>query len=153
MKKTLSIAVIGLGQRGMGLLRPILRMKDVNVVAVCDSYQDRIEQAQKLSKKLGRDLPRGYVDYKELVEKESIEAVIISCSLKCHTEISLYCMEKGIPVGCEVGGVHDINECWALVDTYTNFFCLFQIYVNPLCLNFLTGKMEMKFKAQVRTRL
>lgn len=118
MKKTLSIAVIGLGQRGMGLLRPILHMKDVNVVAVCDSYQDRIEQAQKLSKKLGRDLPRGYVDYKELVEKESIEAVIISCSWKCHTEISLYCMEKGIPVGCEVGGVHDINECWALVDTY-----------------------------------
>lgn len=52
MKEQLNVGVIGLGGRGIGLLQLVMyRMKDINVAAVCDVYEDRIEQAQKLAKK------------------------------------------------------------------------------------------------------
>ena len=42
MKDKISIAIIGLGKRGSGLLRDILvKRKDLDIVAVCDVYEDR----------------------------------------------------------------------------------------------------------------
>ena len=46
MKEVLNLALIGLGQRGIGLLNvSILEQPDVRVVAVCDVYEDRQKEA------------------------------------------------------------------------------------------------------------
>ena len=45
--KKLKLGVIGVGGRGFGMIRSVLsKMKDVEIVAVCDEYQDRVERAQ-----------------------------------------------------------------------------------------------------------
>lgn len=81
MKEQLNVGVIGLGGRGIGLLQMVMyRMKDINVAAVCDVYEDRIEQAQKLAKKMRRSEPKGYTDYHEILKDDSIDAVIITAS-------------------------------------------------------------------------
>ena len=42
----LNVGIIGYGSRGLGLLESvILALEKVNVTAVCDSYEDRAEQA------------------------------------------------------------------------------------------------------------
>lgn len=119
VKEKINIAVIGLGGRGYGLLELVLyRMQDVEVVAVCDTYPERVENAKKLAVRMKRNEPKGYTDYKEIITNENIKAVVISTSWAAHTPIAMAFMEAGISVGAEVGGAYDIDECWKLVKCY-----------------------------------
>ena len=43
--KKLKLGVAGLGQRGYGMLGTFLLFADVDVVAVCDVYEDRNDRA------------------------------------------------------------------------------------------------------------
>ncbi len=116
MDKNLNIGIIGLGCRGMGLLNSVIfKMKDINVLAVCDVYQDRIDDAKKQAKNHRRNPPDGYTDYKELLERKDIEAVIVASSWASHTPIVCHAMRKGKMVASEVGGAYTIDECWELV--------------------------------------
>lgn len=56
MKKVLKAAVVGLGQRGMQLIEPMLRMDDVRIVGVCDTYRNRVENAEKAVCRCGQRL-------------------------------------------------------------------------------------------------
>ena len=44
--KTVRLGILGLGGRGIGQMKVLLDMDDVEVTAVCDVYEDRVEQAQ-----------------------------------------------------------------------------------------------------------
>ena len=56
--KKLSVGIIGLGNRGYGLLKDaILRMPSVKVTAVCDVYEDRCEEAARLTEELCGHIP------------------------------------------------------------------------------------------------
>ena len=51
--KKAKIAMIGLGGRGFGLLRiNLVHMPNVEIVGICDVYQDRIDKAVELVKKV-----------------------------------------------------------------------------------------------------
>lgn len=116
--ENLKIAVIGLGGRGKGLLSLVMyRMKDVDVVAVCDLYEDRVADARKLAKKMRRAEPKGYTDYKELLT-EKLDGVVITASWSAHLQIAKDFMKAGIPCGVEVGGAYDIAECREIVRCY-----------------------------------
>ncbi len=123
----LKIGIIGCGQRGAGLgmtdiggglLGNILKnMDDIQVVAVCDKYRDRVEFAAEKIMKFGRKEPLCTTDYKEVIEA-GVDAVIVSTSWAMHIEVALACMKAGVAVGVEVGGAHDIEDCRKLVDCY-----------------------------------
>ena len=66
MKKALNIGVIGLGQRGMQLIEPLLKMDDVKIVGVCDTYGDRVEQAAKSVRNACGNAPFQTADYNEI---------------------------------------------------------------------------------------
>ena len=42
------IGFVGLGQRGQGMLDTFLAYSVVDVVAVCDVYEDRVEKASNI---------------------------------------------------------------------------------------------------------
>lgn len=114
----IKIAVIGLGQRGTYLLRDtILHMDDVDVVAVCDEYPDRVEKIQKMVEEKKGTTPLGNTNYREVVKLDEIDAVIVSTAWEAHVEVACAAMEAGKPVGVEVGGVYSIDDCWRLVRT------------------------------------
>lgn len=115
MKAKLRTAVIGLGGRGMGLMHTVLRMKDVEVVAVCDLYEDRVNKAlAAISKRVGS--ARGETDYCKLLDKRNVDAMLVTTAWSAHSEIAFAAMEAGIPVGCEVGGAYSVEECFRLVE-------------------------------------
>ena len=117
MKERLKMAVIGLGQRGYSLLDAVLvRQNDVEIVAVCDAYQDRVERAQKLVKEINGIDAFGTIDYKEVFEQK-LDAVLVATAWEQHVEVTLYALEKGIAVAMEVGGTYSENELWELVRT------------------------------------
>lgn len=127
-KDIIRLAVIGLGQRGVQLIEPMLRMDDVEIIGVCDAYADRTDSAALLVEKAGRKTPFKTQDYKSILELEGLDAVVISTSWQCHIEIAIKAMEKGIFTAMEVGGTYNLQECFNLVEAYektkTPFFFL-----------------------------
>lgn len=115
----LKIGVIGLGGRGLGLLEQVMfRMKDISIVAVSDLYQDRVDNVINKAKKKRLFVPKGFTDYKEMLSQVKVDAVIVSASWNHHTEIAMHCMRMGIPVGVEVGGAYNLQECYDLIKCY-----------------------------------
>ena len=112
------IAFIGLGCRGMGLMDNVLSMKDTAVTAVCDVYEDRIEDAKKKVKRKKKTIPFGTVDYKEVLSRDDVDIVIISASWQAHTYLACDSMRSGKFTALEVGGTYDIENCYKLVETY-----------------------------------
>ncbi len=115
--KRLKIALIGYGARGQGLLATTLNMNDVDVVAVCDEYEDRTESAKKKVEEKKGYSPFATTDYKEVLKLEEVEAIVISTAWEPHVEIALAAMKAGKYVGVEVGGAYSIEDCWRLVHT------------------------------------
>ena len=117
--QVIKLGMIGLGQRGKGLLDMILAgWKDVSVVAVCDAYEDRVEAAAEAVKAASGVRPTCESDYKKVLANPEVKAVIIATSWEMHVTMAVEAMYAGKVVGLEVGGTFDINECWKLVDAY-----------------------------------
>ena len=91
--KKLSVGIIGLGNRGYGLLKDaILRMPSVKVTAVCDIYEDRCEEAARLTEELCGHTPAWTTDYRELLARKDVEAVVVSCAWESHIPVAVEAM-------------------------------------------------------------
>ena len=113
--KTVRLGIIGLGGRGRGQTETLIQMPDVEVVAVCDVYQDRIERAQELIEKHRGVRPDGETDYRRVIERSDVDAICVFTSWETHIEIAVQAMRAGKRVGIEVGGASSVEECWKLV--------------------------------------
>lgn len=112
------IGFVGLGQRGNGMLATFLAVPEVDVVAICDVYQDRVDDiAKKIKEKRNYDA-RKYTDFKEFLNDKELDAVYIATSWEAHINQAIDCMNKGIPCAMEVAGAYSIKDCWRLVKAY-----------------------------------
>ena len=117
--KNVKIAVIGLGQRGYGVLtNNLLKMDDLDIVGLCDLYDDRVERAANAVAEVKGYTPFGTKSYEEIFAIEGLDAVYVATCWETHVSISIDAMRKGIPVACEVGGAYTLEECYELVRTY-----------------------------------
>ena len=119
MKEKLNIGVIGLGGRSFGLLTSvILPRPEIEILAVCDLYEDRREKAVETVKKKRGYEPVSTADYREILDMKAVDAVLVLTSWTDHIPISIAAMKAGKYVGCEVGGAYSVDDCWELVRTY-----------------------------------
>ena len=115
--KEIKVGFIGLGQRGSSLLGIVLAHNE-KIVAVCDLYDDRMENAaNKVEEKQG-SRPVAYKNYKDLLADDNVNTVVISCAWEDHADIAIAAMKAGKAVGLEVGGAYSVRQCWELVKTY-----------------------------------
>ncbi len=113
--KEITLGIIGLGGRGRGQMDTLLDMPDVNIGAVCDLYQDRIEFGQKMCYDKKGITPIGTTNYRVVLEMDSIDAVVVMTSWTTHLHISTDALRAGKRVAMEVGGAASVDECWQLV--------------------------------------
>ncbi len=118
MKKTVNIAVIGPGHRGVYLLETLRNMDDVRIVAVCDERIDHANEVAQQCVDAGCERPFVTADYHDVLKMDSVDGVIVATSWETHIPITLDCMRAGKYVGFEVAGSSSIHEMWQLVDTY-----------------------------------
>lgn len=111
------LGVIGLGGRAKGLLRNLLDMNDVEIPAICDLSDERLQQGNELVKSSGRPKAKEYKAYEQLLDRKDIEGVIIPSDWINHVKIAVAAMKAGKYASCEVGAVASLNECWELVKT------------------------------------
>ncbi len=115
----LRLGVIGLGQRGDQLMKEVFVSHDAVVVtALCDTYEDRVETAAQRVVEAGYPEPFKTADYKEVLNKDLVDCVVVAASWNKHIDMTVDCLEAGIPCGCEIGGCETLDECFKLVEAY-----------------------------------
>lgn len=100
----------------------LLNRSDCEVPVICDIDQGMADSALALYKKKGKPQPKVYGlgerDYLQLLEDESIDAVLIATPWRWHSEMAIAAMKAGKYVGVEVCGAFSLDECWQLVNTH-----------------------------------
>lgn len=102
---------IGTGSRGTYLLRHMAAgVNNGRCVAVCDVYEPNLKNGIKDA---GSN-PKGYKDYRELLDRKDIEAVVIATPLFEHFPVTRDALLAGKHVFCEKSLVFKPEEIHAL---------------------------------------
>ncbi len=116
--RTINTAFIGLGNRGTGNMQTCLLGEGVKIVAICDLYEDRAENAAKIVEEKTGERPFCTTDYKEALKRDDIEAVFVCTCWRTHIPVAIDAMKAGKAVAMEVGGAFNLEECFELVKTW-----------------------------------
>lgn len=113
--QTVRLAILGLGSRGVGQMKTLLEMRDVDVTSVCDGYPDRAEQAADIVQKARGHRPFATTDPDAAIDRADVDAVVIMTSWETHIPLAIKAMQCGKRPAMEVGGATSVEECWRLV--------------------------------------
>ncbi|MEZ4794187.1 MAG: Gfo/Idh/MocA family oxidoreductase [Flavobacteriaceae bacterium] len=118
----LKIGLIGVGLRGTNHLQNILYRNDCVITAICDIDERRNGIALDLIQKAGMPKPKVFgkdeYDYRNLLDLQEVEAVIIATPWLWHTRMAVDAMKAGKFTGVEVSAANTMEECWDLVNTH-----------------------------------
>ena len=93
----LGIGIVGLGGQGAGThLLQLLARTDVRIVGVADVDTAKVDAATAM----GADIA-GYQDYRELLARSDIDAVVVATPDHWHAKASIDAANAGIHVYCE----------------------------------------------------
>lgn len=87
----LNAAIIGCGVMGSLHARIYANIPNVKLVAVCDINSSSGKKLASLHK------TKYYLNYKEMLTKEKIEAISITVPTAHHKEVALFCINWGVP--------------------------------------------------------
>lgn len=122
--KTIKVAFIGCGARGGTHYHHLSSFEGTDVVAICDLYKDRCENAKRrvLANGKGRHTNvklyhGGKHDYKKMLKETKPDLVYISTPWEWHAPMAIDAMEAGAHAAVEVPLCVSIKECWEIVNT------------------------------------
>lgn len=117
MEKVVKLGIIGLGARAETLLATLneLRNSDIEVTAICDVLQERVDKILGILASRNAPKPETYTDYRQLIASGNVDAVLVPTSWNSHLKIAEEAMAHGKYVGIEVGGAASVDELWHLV--------------------------------------
>ncbi len=108
-------ALIGSGWWGRNILRCAMEAGGSKVVALCDVDQSQRDAAAAEVEQLSGDTPKKYKDYRELLDKEKPEIVIVATPDHWHPLITIAAVTAGAHVYVEKPVSHTIYEGRAMV--------------------------------------
>jgi len=121
------IGLIGVGGMGTGHLGSLVKkaeQENIQVVAASDVYQRRVNRAKGICK------GDGYLDYRRLLERKDIDAVLIATPDHWHGKISIEAMESGKHVYCEKPMTHTVEQAVHVRNAVKRFKKVFQVGPN-----------------------
>ncbi|MBX3000001.1 MAG: Gfo/Idh/MocA family oxidoreductase [Caldilineaceae bacterium] len=111
-KQKLRVGVIGAGFMGVVALPPKLQETGrAEVVAVSRRNPERLALAQQQL-----NVSEGYTDWREMLEKSALDAVLVCTPHDAHVEPTLAALEKGLHVYLEKPMTIKSADAWQLVE-------------------------------------
>ena len=138
-----TMGFIGVGTQGRGHLLGgawtyvtggYAARKDVHVLAVCDALRQRREDAcSRVNShyadrfgKAGYTACKTYVDFRKVLARGDIDAVLIATPIHWHAIMSIMAAEAGKDVYCEKPTAVTIRESRAIAETFDRYGGIFQ---------------------------
>jgi hypothetical protein len=115
----ITLGAIGIGGRGGYDLGCMLEEQDVRCVAVCDVRTERREAAKRMvDGKYGNQDCAMYTDFRELLARPDIDALLIATGPNWHAVASIMAAKAGKDVYCEKPCTKNIAESLTLAETF-----------------------------------
>ena len=123
----ITVGCIGVGSHGTGMnLQTYLTQPDAKVLAVCDVDGNHLKRAEKIvNDKYGNADCMTTKDFREILARKDIDAVMISTPDHWHVPMSVMAARAGKDVQCEKPTL-TIDEGKILVKTIQRYGCVFQ---------------------------
>lgn len=106
-----NIGFIGTGTQGQTLLQRLVRIPGVRVAAVCDIYPPHLSRGLRMTGSQATT----YRDYRKLLERKDIDAVIIATPLHLHAPMTIDALQAGKHVFCEKTMAYSIEDARRMV--------------------------------------
>lgn len=130
----ISLGFIGTGKQGRGLTTSFLNTNEVRIAALSEVYQakaqltlDRIKTHYEKNTQLGAfsEIPV-YQDFRELLSRKDIDAVVIATPDHWHAAMSVRAAEAGKDIYCEKPLSLTVREGRAMVNAARKYKKVFQ---------------------------
>ncbi len=108
------VGSIGMGIMGINDANTALKVPGVELVAVADLYSGRRERSKEL---YGKNI-QTTADYREIIQRKDIDAVIIATADFWHARISMEALNAGKAVYCEKPMVREIKEGLPVIEAW-----------------------------------
>lgn len=102
---TINAAIIGIGSQGGMLLERAVKVPNVKMVACCDIQPSHLQHALDIAK--GSE---GYKDYRQVLDRKDIHAVIIAVPIGLHAQIAIDALRAGKNVLSEKMMAYSIED-------------------------------------------
>ncbi len=129
----ITLGFIGVGTQNRGHLGSFLRNPDVQVLAVCDVVVERRESAKKMADDRYTQEAKGnykgcaaYTDFRELLARKDIDAVVIATPDHWHTIPCILAARAGKDIYCEKPLTHHVAEGRRIVEEVAKAKVVFQ---------------------------
>ena len=104
-----------------------LEQKDVQFVGVCDVKQSRrIAVKKKVDEKYGNVDCDMYEDFRQLLERKDVEAVLIATGPNWHATMAMQAARAGKDIYCEKPCTKNISQSLILAETMRRTARVFQ---------------------------
>lgn len=112
----INVGVIGMGWQGPGNTKSFLASPDCQVVAACDIDADHLQAAVKMiNDNYENQDCKGYHDYRELLARDDIDAVMIAVPDHWHEVVATEAAARKKDIYCEKPLAHTIAEQQSIV--------------------------------------
>jgi predicted dehydrogenase len=123
----LNLGVIGVGGQGSGHARTWTGVPEARLVAVCDVNRAQVERAKAAADSAQGDKScAAYVDFRELLARDDIDAVSIAVPDHWHALIALAALRAGKHVYLEKPLAYSVDQGRALVETVRHYGMVLQ---------------------------
>ncbi|MFO7258364.1 MAG: Gfo/Idh/MocA family oxidoreductase [Bacteroidota bacterium] len=111
----INIGVIGCNGMGWSNVSSLLKMNDVDLVAICDVDENVVQKRVNDYKKLRNNKPKTYKDYRELLNDRDVDAVVIGTPDHWHCRMMVDAVNAGKHVYVEKPIANSIEEARIMV--------------------------------------
>ncbi len=123
----ITFGAFGVGNRARAILPNFLSFKDIQFLAASDCRADRLKSAKDMiDQHYGTTDCQAYPDFRDLLARKDIDAVLIATGNRWHGLGSIYAARAGKDIYCEKPVTLTIAEGRKLVETCRRFGTVYQ---------------------------
>lgn len=115
------IGFVGVGGQGSVHVENLLQIEGVELKAICDIVEWKVERAQDMAVAADKPKPAGYSrgprDFERMCAEQDLDLVFTATPWEWHVPVMLAAMKNGKHAATEVPAAMTLDDCWQLVET------------------------------------